>query len=177
MVILSGALVLGGCTTTPEGNNVNEMFQQLRQRPDIDEASKRYTELQSKIKDRLAAEFPSLAWEIFTGTKGASACGFDFPGLDAADGENRGLPGWKAKGNLPDTDWEKALQSVREVAAQHGFSSPAPIVDKPGDHEVIFKDSYDAKLSFGTAANTLLSLRTGCHLTVEAHRRGTPASE
>ncbi|GAA2843467.1 LppA family lipoprotein [Crossiella cryophila] len=118
--------------------------------------------------ERLADEIPTLVWKEYDGSKGASACGFDFPGLGVTDGENRGLPGSMAKGYLADTDWGRALKAVGEVATGYGFEGRVSIVDRPGDHKAIFKDGYDAKFSFGTAANTLLTLRTGCHLTAKA---------
>ncbi|GAA2843458.1 hypothetical protein GCM10010452_84870 [Crossiella cryophila] len=155
---------------------MNEVYQQLRQRPDIGQAVARYEEMLSKLYERLAADFPAMGWQRSKDRAGASACGFDFPGLNTADGEKRGLEAWEAKGNLPDPEWKRALVPVGEIAKGYGFEGPATIVDRPGDHKVIFKDGYAAELSFGTAVNTLLTLDTGCHLTAEAHRRGTPAA-
>ena len=42
-------------------------------------------------------------------------------------------------------------------------------------HEIVFHDQYKAELNVGTAVNTTLLLRTGCHLTAEAKKRGSPA--
>jgi hypothetical protein len=42
-------------------------------------------------------------------------------------------------------------------------------------HEIVFHDQYKAELNVGTAVNTTLLVRTGCHLTAEATERGSPA--
>ncbi|WP_407919867.1 LppA family lipoprotein [Haloechinothrix halophila] len=58
--------------------------------------------------------------------------------------------------------------------SKHGFGEPKTVADRRGDHEVAIYDRYGAELIVGTAKNTILSLSTGCHLSRDAHRRGTP---
>jgi hypothetical protein len=84
------------------------------------------------------------------------------------------LAGWTAQGNLPDGKWESAVAAVAEIARPYGFGEPKVVVNRPSDHEVSFRDGHGAEMLFGTAKNTILSLTTGCHLTVAAHQRGTP---
>ena len=76
-------------------------------------------------------------------------------------------------GNLPDAKWDLAVAIVTKVAGQHGFGGPEVIVSGPSDHEVQFGDRYNGYLVFGTGHNTILFGGTGCHLTEEAHHRGT----
>lgn len=75
-------------------------------------------------------------------------------------------------GNLSDADWSRATVLVADLATQHGFGAATVVVDRPGDHEVSFPCEYGGELLFGAAANTTLSLTTGCHLTREAYLRG-----
>lgn len=64
----------------------------------------------------------------------------------------------------PDTRWDDAVRIVAEVTGEYGFGPPQTIVDRPSDHEITGFDSYGAKYLFGTAANTVLLVSTGCHL-------------
>jgi hypothetical protein len=54
---------------------------------------------------------------------------------------------------------------VSEVFARYDFGPPETVVDRPGDHEVQFRDEYGAVLLFGANVNTIMSVRTGCHPT------------
>jgi hypothetical protein len=54
-------------------------------------------------------------------------------------------------------------------------SGPVVVKDQPSDHYATFRDPFGAEITFGTAVNTVLTVRTGCHLTAEAKQRGTPA--
>ena len=149
-----------------------QQFSQLMQRPDIEQAAARYQEMDQKIRDALTVTFPALEWQQDTPIAGA-ACGAGYPGL-GGDGEVRGLPNWFAAGGIPDSQWDKAVSVVRGVAQGYGFDAGQVTVDRPNDHEVVFHDKYQAELNIGAAANTTLLVRTGCHLTTEARKRGTP---
>jgi hypothetical protein len=65
------------------------------------------------------------------------------------------------------------VEIVTEVAGRHGFGDPGVVVDGPGDHEIVLRGTYEGELIFGTGGGTILTVRTGCHLTEEAHQRGT----
>ncbi|GAA3534454.1 hypothetical protein GCM10022222_17490 [Amycolatopsis ultiminotia] len=178
-------LVLTACAgpdTPPENTTVDEQaqqFSQLMQRPDIDQATARYEQMYGRIRDAVAAAVPSLkAWQI-TNPAGGSACGNDFAAVDADlrrdDAVIKGLNNWTAAGNIPDGKWLQVVDAVHAIAADYGFGTTATTVNRPSDHEVVFHDQYEAELNFGPAVNTTLLLRTGCHLTAEAKKRGAPA--
>jgi hypothetical protein len=93
------------------------------------------------------------------------------------DGEIRRYTSGISPGNLSDADWSRATVLVADLATQHGFGAATVVVDRPGDHEVSFPGEYGGELLFGTAANTTLSLTTGCHLTREAYLRGSSRSD
>jgi hypothetical protein len=171
------ALSLIGCSgqEAPMNNDQNsatQQFNQLMQRPDIEQATARYQEIDQKVRDALSATFPALEWQQDTQVAGA-ACGAGYPGLDS-DGEVRGLPNWFASGSISDSQWDKAVSVVHGVAQGYGFDAGQVTVNRPHDHEVVFHDKYQAELNIGTAVNTTLLVRTGCHLTTEAKKRGTP---
>lgn len=186
---LAGAglvLVLAGCTGQDAQENsmsnndkaAAEQFEQLMQRPDIDEAAARYGEMYRKIRDQLTSAVPALHWEQ-TNPPGRAACGTEFGAIDQAgrsDAQERGLGNWTARGNLPDAQWDEAVLVVGGVARSYGFNSgPSVVKNNPSDHYVTFRDPYGGELNFGTAVNTTLLVRTGCHLTAEAKNRGSLA--
>lgn len=156
----------------------NEQFTELMGRPDIDEAVSRYEAMYAKVRSQITALVPALIWQLANPMSSAS-CGNDFGAVNADlrtdDAEIKGLANWMAEGNLPDAQWDQAVAAVRRVAQGYGFDVGEATVNRPSNHEVVFHDQYRAELNFGTAVNTTLLLRTGCHLTAEAKKRGTPA--
>lgn len=133
----------------------------LRQRPDIEQISTRYEQMQTRLRDRLSTEFPGLIWE--RDDDGARrGCGFEFP--DVPEGESRSLARWTGPGGLPDEQWDHAVAIVQAVTGRYGFGIPEVIVNRPGNHEMVVPDPYGGTLTFGTAVNAILRMRTGCHL-------------
>ncbi len=136
----------------------------LRQRPDIEQISIRYEQMQAELRDRLSADIGGLAW-VNDENESRGGCGFEFP--DVREGESRSLARWTAPGNLPDARWDDALAIVQEITGKYGFATPEVIVNRPADHRVVVADPYGGTLDFGTAVNTILSMHTGCHLPPE----------
>jgi hypothetical protein len=173
-LICALALLLGGCTgDNPKGEAVNDQFAELLKRPDIDQVEAEYQGMLTAIRDKLVREVGVASWVPDNEGLSGSACGFDFPDV-GADGKVRRYSSGVSPGNITDEKWPAAVATVVGIAAQHGFGAPDVVVDRPGDHEVSLKNPSNAQLLFGTAANTTLSVSTGCHLTAEAHQRGTP---
>ncbi|MGH3929352.1 MAG: LppA family lipoprotein [Pseudonocardiaceae bacterium] len=161
--VLVLAVVTAGCGFAGlETDNMDENFATLAQRPTIEDIRATYEQMQSQLRDRLSAEVGPMQWvnrENFSG----AGCG------DDVDGQSLTLDGWKSDGNLPDTQWDRAVRIVAEVTGDYGFGSPQVVVDRPGDHEITATDPFGAKYLFGTAVNTVLLVSTGCHLPADAH--------
>lgn len=136
----------------------------LRQRPSIEEISERYEQMQQRLLDRLNTEVGPLSWAVSDPVSRASCT--EFP--DVIDAESRILESWRAPGNLPDADWPLAVEIVQEITVEYGFGEPEIIVNRSGDHEIIGNDQYGGVYQFGTAANTVLMITTGCHLLAAA---------
>ncbi|MGB6164164.1 MAG: LppA family lipoprotein [Pseudonocardiaceae bacterium] len=162
----------------PTVDRATQQFNELKERPDIDQAVARYEEMYTSVRQQLTAAFPFLQWQQ-TQAPGGAACGSEFAALDTGSRQDaviRGLGNWMAPGNLPDAQWDRAVSIVDTVVRSYGFNSgPIRVVNRPSDHEVDFYDSYQAELVFGTAVNTTMTFITGCHLTAEAKKRGYPA--
>ncbi|QIZ36045.1 LppA family lipoprotein [Saccharopolyspora sp. ASAGF58] len=136
----------------------------LRQRPSIEEISERYEQMQQRLLDRLNTEVGPLSWAVSDPVSRAVCT--EFP--DVFDAESRVLESWRAPGNLPDADWPLAVEIVQEITIEYGFGEPEIIINRSGDHEIIGNDQFGAVYQFGTAANTVLMITTGCHLLTAA---------
>ncbi|MBP2325369.1 hypothetical protein JOF56_005754 [Kibdelosporangium banguiense] len=151
----------------------DEAYAELRKRPDLEQTEADARKMLDEIRAELVSRIGIAPWEpgkgeAYTG----SACGGDFQNIPGA--EKRRFSSGRSPGNLPDAKWAEALELVKSIAGRYGFNRQGTVVDRPSDHEVTFGNDYGAELWFGTAVNTTLSLTTGCHLTREAHQRGTP---
>ncbi|HET9143227.1 LppA family lipoprotein [Actinophytocola sp.] len=151
-----------------------QQFQEMMGRPDIEQAAQRYDEMTATLRQRLEAEAGIGAWYEDTKSGGNAGCR-QFPDVEGDDKQSRGLRMWLSDGKVPDDTWARAVEIAQDVAGQYGFETPVRvIVDVPGDHEVTTADPLGADLILGTKLSTVLQVRTGCHLTAEAHQRGTP---
>jgi len=162
----------------PTVYRATQQFNELKERPDIDQAIARYEEMYTSARQQLTAAFPFLRWQQ-TQAPGGATCGPEFTALDTGSRQDaviRELANWMAPGNLPDAQWDRAVSIMDTVVRSYGFNSgPIVVINRPSDHEVDFYDSYKAELVFGTAVNTTMTFTTGCHLTAEATKRGYPA--
>ncbi|GAA5104619.1 LppA family lipoprotein [Haloechinothrix salitolerans] len=168
-------LAVGGCDTRPSEDDAHEMFQQLMERPDIETVQADYLALLERIRTRLVDE---LGIEPFIPDEepvSGAACPGDLS--EVKEAEVRFYPSAYSPDDISDADWPRAVALVTDTISKHGFGEPRTVVDREGDHEVAIYDSYGAELIFGTAENTIVGLSTGCHLSREAHQRGTPEPE
>ncbi len=150
---------------------MQDAFDELMKRPNMSAAAADFQSMFQTIRERLISEVGVADWVPDDEPESSSACGGDISNLD--DAEHHRYDAGMSPGNLPDSKWDQALAVVTEVAGKHGFGTPEVIVNGPSDHEVSYRNAYNGELLFGTGANTILGGTTGCHLTDEAHRRGT----
>ncbi|MEU6130509.1 LppA family lipoprotein [Saccharopolyspora sp. NPDC047091] len=159
------ALSLSGCALGEPGpdfgDSMEEQRAELMSRPTMGEASARYLEMQSRIRDELSAAFPRMQWEQSQELTRAGCSDFDDFTYTA---ESQTLGVWWAKGGISDQEWPQAEQIVARVTAEFGFTPPETVVSRPADHQVVGSDNYGAGYRFGAAKNVALSGSTGCHL-------------
>lgn len=158
--------------------NPNAVFAALMQRPDIDQATQRYEQMGTEIRQALSAHILELATWTADGDTSNAACGNDdYPG-PGFDGQVRDLPDYVVPGNLPDDKYEQALSVIGATVQKYGFApTPQRLHDAPSSHDAVFHNTQDdGAVRFGTHENTLLGLSLGCHLTAEAKIRGHPSS-
>ncbi|TVT42518.1 hypothetical protein FNH05_22245 [Amycolatopsis rhizosphaerae] len=180
------ALTLAGCNdspspyldnTHPSGTtsamSVQQQFDQLMQRPSLEEITSRYEEMRQKITDSLKGSFGISTWGKREGQPETDGCGSDYS-VDSWDGRTYYAQALYSKTPITYPQWPQAKSLVSEIAGSYGFSTVTLVIDKPDNMGLELNDPYGGKLTFGSAVNTILSFRTGCHLTDEAKKRGTP---
>jgi hypothetical protein len=163
-------LMVAGCGATEE-NTMKDAFDALMKRPDVSVVEADYQTMYETIRTRLVAEVGISAWLPDAEPVSGTFCARPLSNLEG--GQERLYNAGSSSGNLPDARWDQAVAIVAEVSRQHGFGPAEVVVSGPGDHEVQFHDAYRGYLLFGTGYNTILAGGTGCHLTKEAHQRGT----
>lgn len=171
IALIASLTVVGGTIAVRESHAMENAFNELMKRPSVTAVDADYQSMFSTIRERLTADVGVGAWAPDLDPVSGSFCDGDLTKLDGSG--MRFYNAGTSHGNLPDAKWDRAVTIVTAVARQHGFTAPEVIIDGPGDHEVEFHNSYGGKLLFGTGANTILTGTSGCHLTEEAHQRGT----
>jgi hypothetical protein len=155
--------------------SVATLFGELLERPDIEEAETGYLALLTALRTTLVEEVGLSAWTQAVTLVNASGAVGEYARLGQAV-EVRRYQAGISPGAISDADWPRARAQVFEIARDQGFGAPTVVVERPGDHEVSFVDTFGAELLFGTAVNTTLGLSTGCHLTRHAHQRSGQGS-
>jgi hypothetical protein len=164
-----------GTVDPPSGDAMptGQQFNELMKRPNIDEVTSKYSEMLAKIRGELSGKLGVQGWQENSNGSQSPGCN-DFHNVDAWDAKRIYLNSWIAPSSIPDDQWSTATRVLSEASGQYEFKAVTLQENKQGDHQFNIKDPYGAELSLGTAKNTLLTLVTGCHLTAEAHKRGTP---
>jgi hypothetical protein len=170
MSALVTLVMVAGCSATKE-NTMKDAFDALMKRPNLTVVEADYQSMYETIRTRLVAEIGISGWLEDVEPISGTACAGALSNLEG--GQERLYNAGSSAGNLPDATWDQAVAIVAEVAGKHGFRSPEVVVSGPGNHEVQLHDAYQGYLLFGTGYNTILAGGTGCHLTEEAHLRGT----
>lgn len=166
-------LIVAGCSSNPtkESGTLEDGFDELMKRPNLTQVETDYQTMLATIRERLVAEVGIAGWVPAGEPMSEGFCGGDLANVEGA--LERYLNAGVSSGNLPDAKWDQAVAIVTEVTREHGFAGPQVVVSGPSNHEVTFEGKYGGTLLFGTGGGTILTVWTGCHLTEEAHSRGT----
>jgi len=157
--------LLGGCTGhTPESGDNVDARQQLESRRSEAEAKRDNLALLAEVREALSRVNPSLAWRTTEpAVDSGSLCKEPFDAVDGAGTLN--LTSGGALGAIPDTDWPRAWEAVKEVAAKRGYGDEQTLKDEPGGHQMSVYDKDGSELSVGTGVNTVATIYGACYLT------------
>lgn len=156
-------------------SETNSAFKTLMKRGDIDNVVAKHKKMYTEILNELSSNISMLRhWSEFE-PAARSGCGSDYPGI-GSDGETHDFNDYTVNGKLSDSEYEQALKIIGQVGKKYGFaSSPQRLHDSPGSHDAAFHNTEnESEITFGTDKNTLIGVSVGCHLTVEAKKRGHP---
>lgn len=152
--------ISSGCS---HGMSTEELEEEMTARPPMEQMLDRYEAMRREMVQALDVEIGGLRWAADPVQMGASRSGCSTGGAitEAQEVETIGL---LAEGTYESADWHRSAALVLEVGRRFGFDDTATVVDRPGDFEVVGADEYGAVFHYGMAVNTILTLRTGCHL-------------
>jgi hypothetical protein len=179
--VLAVATVLGGCAQegrdindNPNAGTIQQQFDTLTQRPDIEEATEQWLALIDEVQQALRTTFGLPEWVAYKEDPiGRAGCGFDFPDI-GGDGETRQIDGGYSEAPIPDENWDEAVTTVAAIAEKYGFTKYERMNDRTGYHDLDYLHPDGSRLLLGTQKNTTLAISSGCHLTAAAKRRGKP---
>ncbi|MER7010805.1 LppA family lipoprotein [Saccharopolyspora sp. NPDC000359] len=165
VLILLLLVLASGCggneLTSEHGGSSQEQRAELLRRPSMEEASARYQEMLSRMRDELAKRFSWMRWETSQEAISAGCAEFDFA-KDELESQTLGV--WVAFGDIPEEEWPQVQQIVSEIASAHGFGRPRIMSDRPGEHTFTALDQYGAAYTVSGGRNISINGTTGCHL-------------
>ncbi|KRE42313.1 hypothetical protein ASG74_07680 [Knoellia sp. Soil729] len=174
--VAASLALLAGCTadTANTGNSGNtgspadtggnvDARQQLESRRSEAQAKRDNLSLLAEVREALSRVSPSLRWRTpEPAVESGSLCKEPFDAVDGAGTLN--LTSGGALGAIPDTDWPRAWEAVKEVAAKRGYGDEHTLKDEPGGHQMSVYDKDGSELSVGTGVNTVATIYGACYL-------------
>ncbi|MFI9452235.1 LppA family lipoprotein [Amycolatopsis sp. NPDC052450] len=163
-----------------DGMSTQQQFAELRKRPDAKQVQATYDQTLSELRAKLTEATGFSAWQQGTVAEISPGCNA-FRAVDVHD-VYTAYTTWGLPEVIPESSWAKATQVLAEAANKHGFTKKGFEVSKPEFREFHLLDEFGADLTLSTSTgtttgtSTMLTLKTGCHLTTEAHKRGSPQS-
>ena len=120
-----------------------------------------YTQMRTEMLAAVDDVAGSRDWQTGTNDQlSTSACKDSRPD---DEGDEAALPSAKSQGSLTGADRAALSEAVWKVGRTHGFDRTGTTVDRTDDLEIFGEDVYGGRYVFGTAVNTVLGIRTGCH--------------
>jgi hypothetical protein len=165
--------LMAGCGSPTKEDQVDDPQAEIAARPAWPEAETEYQRLLTDVRSRLAELAPEVAWDDTTPARTTeSGCSGPLGTVDGATSRNYNTGGG---GAIPDDDWDRVVEVVREVVEPEGYDRFAVIVDEPAQHSVSFYGPRDAELVVSGRQSTTISLRGGCFLDPELAEGGSTA--
>lgn len=128
----------------------------------------------TEITTELSRIVPGSTW-LPNRDERSSECGE----FGSTDGERYFGRNSVSKIPVPAALWDRASQAVIDIAAKYGYTDVIGRTQNPvGDAatDLTIRDGDDGRLSFGSQANAVLQVTTGCYLTAEDKRLAREAA-
>jgi hypothetical protein len=157
MLLLAG-LLLAACGEDEDPT----MTTTTSDRPSMEAVIDDYTQMSTEMMAAVDEVAGDRDWQPGTNDALSGSACKDAKAGD--DGREASLPSWKSPGSLADVDRAALSEAVWKVGRAHGFEKTGTTVDRPDDLKIFGEDAYGGRYIFHAAVNTVLGIRTGCHV-------------
>lgn len=140
-----------------------EMHKQMTTRPQMEQMLDHYELMLREMIETLDREVGGLDWHADPDAlpMGWANCSTEGAITEAQEFHPVGL---MADGTYERSDWEDVVEILRRVGDRYGFEAQGYLIDRADDMTFVGRDTYGANYSFDMGRNSVLALRTGCHL-------------
>ena len=140
-----------------------EMHDQMTARPPMEQMLDHYELMLREMIETLDREIGGLDWYAAPDAlpMGWANCSSEGAITEAQEFHPVGLT---ADGTYGRSDWDAVVEILRQVGDRYGFEAQGYLIDRADDMTFVGRDAYGANYSFDMGRNSVLALRTGCHL-------------
>lgn len=137
---------------------VAELENELRSKPPLEDAKTQYRAAVSQMADAIVALVPGLTWQMDMDTW--AGCGGQYAWTRAKAAYF--MAGFS--GPIPEDQWPRAVQIVKDRAKQFGANSFGVMRDKPGDHDIYISGADGVEFKLGTRIESSLTAKSDCRI-------------
>lgn len=148
----------GGASTSVSTADPAQLEQKLQSKPSLEAAQTEYQAAVQNMATSIAALTPGTTWNIEQNTW--VGCGGEYAKTKAKQAYVMAV----FSGPIPDAVWPRALQIVKDGAAQMGASEFGAFKDNPGDHDVYIAGPDGIEFRLGTQKASTLTAKSDCRL-------------
>jgi Lipoprotein confined to pathogenic Mycobacterium len=161
------AATIAGCggSTSTEGASTSvtkadpaQLEQALKGKPSLEAAQAEYQAAVQNMAKSIAALTPGTTWNVEQNTW--VGCGGEYAATKAKQAYVMAV----FSGPIPDAVWSRALQIVKDGAAQLGAGDFGTFKDNPGDHDVYVAGPGGVEFRLGTQKASTLTAKSDCRL-------------
>ena len=160
LTVSATALVLvAGCGQPP----TEELEREMTARPPMEQMLDHYELMLREMIETLDREVGGLDWYAAPEAlpMGWANCSTEGAITDAQEFHPVGLT---ADGTYERSEWDAVVEILRRVGDRYGFEAQGYLIDRADDMTFVGRDAYGASYSLDMGRNSVLALRTGCHL-------------
>lgn len=156
-----------GCGTTNSGDNkdgsvspeqISQLENELRQRPPLEAAHTQYEAAIRQMADRITALVSGLTWTLDQNTW--TGCGGNYARTSGKQVYQMAV----FTGPIPEQNWPRAVQIVKDGAASYGAGNFGAVKDQPGDHDVYISGADGVQFQLATQKASTLTAKSDCRL-------------
>lgn len=150
--------LVAGCGQSP----TEELEREMAARPAMEQMLDHYEAMRREMIDALDREIGGLHWYAAPDLLRMRRANCTGGALENAQEVHP--VGLTADGTYDHADRDAVVDIIRAIADEYGFETQGYLIDRAEDMTYIGEDRYGATFSLDMGRNSVLALRTGCHL-------------